>query len=73
MPWLALLLALLALAGSVPSLLALRHARSDPANEDRKPRTAIFVSLVSLGIGLLFMMVILLQAYAGLVFTGCER
>lgn len=72
-PWFALLLAIVALAGSVMSLLAYRRTMLDPADGARKPRTEVFVSLLSLGLSLLFMVVILLQAYAGLVFTGCER
>ena len=72
-PWLALLFAVLALGGTWLSLLAYRQAEAAPASGLRKPRTEVFLALVSIGAGLLFATVILLQAYAGMVFTGCER
>jgi len=72
-PWLALLLALVALAGTWLSLQAYRRVETAPASTLRKPRTEVFLALVSIGAGLLFATVILLQAYAGMVFTGCER
>lgn len=55
------------------SLLAYRRAEAAPASGLRKPRTEVFVALVSIVAGLLFATVILLQAYAGMLFTGCER
>jgi multisubunit Na+/H+ antiporter MnhB subunit len=72
-PWLAMVLALMALAGAGLSLLAYRHSQGEPAETERKPRTEVFLSLLGLGLGVLFATVILLQAYAGMVFTGCER
>ena len=72
-PWLALLFAVLALGGTWLSLLAYRQAEAAPASGLRKPRTEVFLALVGIGAGLLFAAVILLQAYAGMVFTGCER
>lgn len=71
--WLALLLAGLALFGALLSYLSLRHTLAAPQDGARKPRTETFYALVSIGLGLLFALVILLQAYAGTVFTGCER
>lgn len=72
-PWIALLLALLALAGGGLSFMAYRHTAAEPAISGRKPRTEMFYSLVSIGIAVLFALVILLQGFAGMVFTGCER
>ena len=37
------------------------------------PRSEVFLSLVSIGIGLLFTLVVLQQGFAGLVFTACDR
>lgn len=71
--WIAVLLAIVALAGAALSLIAYRRTEADPEQGARKPRTEVFFSLVSIGTGVLFAVVILLQAYAGLVFTGCER
>jgi len=72
-PWIAMLLALAALGGTWLSLLAYRQAEAAPAAGLRKPRTEVFLALIGIGAGLLFAIVILLQAYAGMVFTGCER
>lgn len=71
--WLALLLAAVALVGAGLSFRALRSRLEGPEQGGRKPRTQSFFALVSIGTGLLFVMVIMLQAYAGLLFTGCER
>jgi hypothetical protein len=72
-PWVAVLLALVALAGGALSFLAYRHTTAQPGNGERKPRTEVFYSLLSVGIAVLFALVILLQGFAGMVFTGCER
>lgn len=71
--WIAVLLALIALGAAGLSLLAYRHIEAQPEDGVRKPRTEVFLSLVSVGMAVLFAAVILLQAFAGLVFTGCER
>lgn len=71
--WIALLLALVALAGAGLSVLAYRHTGIVPEDGVRKPRTEVFYALVSIGTGVLFAMVILMQALAGVIFTGCER
>lgn len=72
-PWIALLLALVALAGGTLSFLAYRRTALQPEDGARKPRTEAFYSLLSVGIAGLFALVILLQGFAGMVFTGCER
>jgi hypothetical protein len=72
-PWISLLLALLALAGGGLSLLAFQRTAATPASGARKPRTENFYALLSMGVAVLFTLVILLQAFAGMVFTGCER
>jgi hypothetical protein len=65
-PWIALLLALLSLSGGHVSLQYRRQA--DPSET-----SLLFASLVATLTSLLFMMIILLQGFAGLIFTGCER
>lgn len=72
-PWLAVFLALVALAGAGLSLLSWRSTAEAPQGGERKPRTEAFLALASIGLGVLFAATILLQAYAGTVFTGCER
>ena len=72
-PWVSLVLALIALGGAALSFLAFRTVRAEPGATSRKPRTEVFLSLTGIGIGVLFALGILLQAYAGAVFTGCER
>lgn len=71
--WIALLLALVALGGAGLSFLAYRRTEAEPELGVRKPRTEVFYALVSTGLAVLFALVILMQALAGVVFTGCER
>ena len=71
--WVALALALVALAGGLLSFMAFRHVEAVPEAVTRKPRTEKFLAMMSALTALLFAAVILLQAYAGTVFTGCER
>ena len=71
--WMAVLLAALALAGGGLSLSAYRRIGDRPSPAGRKPRTEAFYALLSMGMAVLFALVILLQGVAGLVFTGCER
>jgi hypothetical protein len=72
-PWVALLLALIALAGGALSFLTYRRTAAHPEQGDRKPRTETFYAVLSMGVAVLFALVILLQGFAGMVFTGCER
>ena len=72
-PWIALILAILSVAGAWLSFLAFRNMEVSPADLPRKPRTERFVSLVGAGSGALFALGILLQGFAGIVFIGCER
>lgn len=72
-PWMAIALALLALAGAGLSFQSYRQVEARPAKGHRKPRTEVFLSLLSIGLAVLFGVIIFLQAYAGFVFTGCER
>lgn len=72
-PWIALVLAAVALAGGGLSFAAWRRTATHPASGPRKVRTEMFYALLSIGMSVLFALVILLQAYAGMVFTGCER
>lgn len=65
-PWIALLLALVSLAGGLISVQYRR--RADPSETSLR-----FAALVSVLTSLLFMLIILLQGFAGLIFTGCER
>jgi hypothetical protein len=72
-PWISFLLSLVALAGAGLSYSAWVTAAAGPQALSRKPRTENFLALVGIGMGSLFAFGILLQAYAGVVFTGCER
>jgi hypothetical protein len=65
-PWIALLLALIALAGGA---ISLQHWRRREAALSSLSFAAAIATLAS---GL-FAIVILLQGLAGLIFTGCER
>jgi hypothetical protein len=65
-PWIGVLLALVSLAGGLVSLQYRRQA--DPSETSLR-----FASLVAALTSLLFMLIILLQGFAGLIFTGCER
>ena len=71
-PFVGLALALLALGGGV---LSWRAWQAAPAEREpqRSRETERFLAGLSLLSALLFASVILLQAIAGLVFTGCER
>ncbi|WP_225768544.1 hypothetical protein [Inquilinus sp. Marseille-Q2685] len=68
-PWSALLLVLLALAGGALSWRAYRR----PGITARPVRTERFIALLGIGAALLFALIVALQGSAGLVFTGCER
>jgi hypothetical protein len=68
-PWFALVLALVALAGGLLSWRAWQR----PDSASRPPRTERFIATVSLAMAILFALIILLQGTAGLVFNGCER
>lgn len=72
-PWIALLLAVMALAGGVLSFATHRQTAADPGSGERKPRTEAFYAMLSIGMAVLFALVILLQGFAGMVFSGCER
>lgn len=63
-PWVALALAVAALSGALPATAALR----------RGPQRHVvrFVALLSVAASGLFAAVILLQAWAGVIFNGCE-
>jgi hypothetical protein len=65
-PWIALLLAFAALAGSIVSLHAWRTATGDEG-------AVTLAAGVGAAAGFLFTAVILLQGLASLIFTGCER
>ena len=65
-PWIALLLALVSLAGGLISLQY--RSRADHGETSLR-----FAALIALLASLLFMLIILLQGFAGLIFTGCER
>jgi hypothetical protein len=71
--WVALTFALVAAISGLLSFMAFRHAEASPVANARKPRTEKFLAMIGALTGLLFASVILLQAYAGIVFTGCER
>lgn len=66
-PWTALALAVIAAAGGVMSLAWRGQDRTGEANE-----VARFIVILSVLLSAIFTLVILLQALAGLVFTGCE-
>lgn len=68
-PWTALVLVLLALAGGALSWRAFRR----PDVTVRAAGTERFIALIGLGAALLFALIVALQGSAGLVFTGCER
>lgn len=68
-----MLLAAFSIAGAFLSYTALRTAQLDPAASGRKPRTEMLLAHMGIAIGVLFAIGILLQAYAGFVFTGCEK
>ncbi|MBX6321198.1 MAG: hypothetical protein IRY94_05165 [Rhodospirillaceae bacterium] len=68
-PWIALVLALAALAGSVVSW---RARRGRPADGDAI-RAGRFLSALGVLVGIAFAVVILAQGAAGLVFSGCEH
>jgi hypothetical protein len=70
-PWFSALAILIALAGAALSWRAV----SDPGHGVSPPetmRTRRFVAGASVGIGVLFALVMLMQMAAGLVFGGCE-
>ena len=73
LPVLSVLLALVALWGTWLSLRAYNTISAEPDTGLRKPRTEVFLSLIAVGTGVWFALGILLQAFAGVVFIGCER
>ncbi|WP_051249395.1 hypothetical protein [Inquilinus limosus] len=68
-PWTALLLVLVALAGGALSWRALRR----PDVTARPVRTERFIAMLGIGAALLFALIVALHGSAGLVFDGCER
>ena len=72
-PWISLALAVVALVSAGLSYLAMISVTAHPSGSGRKPRTEHFLAMVGVGMGFLFALGIMLQAYAGFVFTGCER
>lgn len=69
-PWLALLLMVVALLGGFASWRAWSDLGGDPRPQHMETRR--FVSAVSVMISGLFAAVILMQALAGFIFDGCE-
>jgi hypothetical protein len=65
-PWIALLLALIAMAGGLVSFSCWRR------QEDSEASLTFAASIATL-LSALLMVVILVQGFAGLIFTGCER
>jgi hypothetical protein len=71
--WTAIGLAGLALVGALLSFVASRQAAGHPAGTRHKPRTEVFLSRIGFASGLLFALVIALQASASTIFSGCIR
>jgi hypothetical protein len=69
-PLVALLLTLVALIASYASWRAWQPAAGEP---ERSHRFRHFIGAVSALVALLFAFVIVLQAFAGIIFSGCER
>lgn len=72
-PWISLVLATAAFFGAWLSFKAFQSHETEPKGASRKPRTEYALAMLGVGMGVLFGMVILLQATAVFVFTGCER
>jgi hypothetical protein len=69
-PVIAVVLALASILGSYLSWRSYRRPIVEPSPEDRAGR---LIAGVGAAMGLLFALGILLQAYAGVVLSGCER
>lgn len=65
-PWVALLLALITMAGGLVSFSFWRRQEGPEAS-------LTFAASVATLLSALLMLVILIQGFAGLIFTGCER
>jgi hypothetical protein len=72
-PWIALGLAVFALAGGVLSWRAARAASEAAPDLPRNAATEHFIASIGSLTAILFALVILLQGFAGLIFDGCER
>jgi hypothetical protein len=69
-PFVALVLAIIALAAGYVSWRAWQPAAGEP---ERSHRLRHFIGGLSTLVAVLFAFVILMQAFAGVIFSGCER
>jgi cytochrome b561 len=69
-PFVAIGLAIAALAGGFVSWRSWQPVAGEPEGSHRLRR---FIAALSTLLAILFTLAILLQAFAGVVFTGCER
>jgi hypothetical protein len=72
-PLLAVIMALLALAGAWVSWLAMPRAELDSGGSHAGGEPRGMLAGVGVASGLLFALLILMQGAAGVVFDGCER
>jgi hypothetical protein len=72
-PWIAAALAAAAASGGLWSWASWRSAAVESPDFEHRPGTTRFLAGIGLMSAALFALVILLHAFAGLVFDGCER
>jgi len=72
-PWISLLAVPFALAGAYLSWRAFAAVTGEADGSAYRLHTRRFLAVLGIAAAVLFALIILLQAFAGFVFTGCER
>jgi hypothetical protein len=72
-PWIAVILAIVAASGGLVSWTSWRSSAVEGPDFEHRPGTTRFLAGIGLMAAALFTLIILLHAFAGLVFNGCER